>query len=210
MGFNIAGLVIANNYEKEISKLEDDIAWDIEILEEISFEEASSNWTPEEEFRLFFTDKATMIFFPHSWVMERYGSHTSTSLCYAYSATSMTFFISYSNTEEKYGRFLITNEGETTIAEGQRIPYEDQNMSTDAIIFQLIDDILGESFHEIDMSAKAYRCRKLNPATTRLKYIRKQPIEKEEMSNTKSNKESKQNLQSKATTETKKWWEFWK
>jgi len=210
MGFNIAGLVIASNYGKEISKLEDDIAWDIEILQEITFEEASSNWTPKEEFRLFFTDKATMIFFPHSWVMERYGSHTSTSLCYAYSATSMTFFISYSNIEEKYCRFLITNEGETTIAEGQKIPYEDQNMSSDAIIFQLIDDILGESFHEIEMSAKAYRCKKLNPATTRLKYIEKETVNKKEISNNKTIKESKENKQSQAITKTKKWWEFWK
>ncbi len=97
MGFNIAGLVIAKNYNKNISALEDDINWDIEVIEEITFEEAASNWTPDDEFRLYFSDKATLIFFPHEWAAERYASHQASSLCYAYSATAMAFFISYAN-----------------------------------------------------------------------------------------------------------------
>ena len=68
MGFNIAGLVINQNYDKDIKKLSTDLKWGIEIIDEITFEEASSNWTPDGEFRLYFSDKSTMIFFPHDWV----------------------------------------------------------------------------------------------------------------------------------------------
>lgn len=214
MGFNIAGLVISNNFDKSIEKLEDDLNWDIEIIEEITFEEASTNWTPEGEFRLFFSDKATMIFYPHEWIAERYSSSKSSSMSYAYSATSMTFFISYNNLEENYGRFLISNEGETKLAEGQEIPYEKEGLSADAIIFKLIDDLIDDNFHNIDRKAKAYRCRKLNPQTIRLKYIEERKIEQEAILKEQTLNESKSFKKSEGSkdknTTPRKWWQFWK
>lgn len=214
MGFNIAGLVISQNYDRNIQKLEDDINWDIEIIEEITFDEASKNWTPEGEFRLYFTDKATMIFFPHEWVAERYYSAQVSSLCYAYSATAMTFFISYTDMENETGRFIISNNGETVLAEGTEMAYEKEGMSADGIIFKLFDDLLGENFHGLDFSDKAFRCKKLNFATTRLKY-QKQKEEresaklKEESTNKVKNEQVKVDA-SKTSNATKKWWEFWK
>lgn len=93
MGYNIAGLVINQNYNKDIKKLGDNLKWGIEIIEEIDFETASSNWTPKGEFCLHFTDKATMIFFTHQWVADQNKSKTADTLNYAYSATSMAFQI---------------------------------------------------------------------------------------------------------------------
>ena len=71
MGYNIAGLVISQNYDRDIKKLSKDLKWGLEILEEITFEEASANWTPEDECRVYFSDRASMIFFPHDWVAEQ-------------------------------------------------------------------------------------------------------------------------------------------
>ena len=208
MGFNIAGLVIAKNYDKNISQLEDDINWDIEIIEEINFEEASSNWTPDDEFRLFFTDKATLIFFPHEWAGNRYSAHEASSLCYAYSATAMAFFISYNNVEEGISRFLITTEGEVNLAEGDKLAYEEEGLSADAIIFKLIDDLIGENYYEIDMAAKAYRCKKLNPGTRRLKSIQQEEERKKSMASMQTNQSTRSKVQKQATN--KRWWEFWK
>lgn len=214
MGYNIAGLVISNNFEKNIQKLEDDLMWDIEIVEEITFEEASSNWTPDGEFRLFFTDKATIIFYPHEWISERYSSHKSSSMSYAYSATSMTFFISYNNLEENYGRFIISNDGEIQLSEGQEIPYEKEGHPVDAIIFKLIDDLIDDNYHNIDMEAKAFRCRKLNPQTKRLKYIEEQIPEKVTENEKKVKIKSTITITSEDKTNGKnnlrKWWQFWK
>ena len=60
MGINIAGLVIDNNFNKDISRLEKALNWRIQITEEIDFGQASANWTPEGEIRVFFSDKANV------------------------------------------------------------------------------------------------------------------------------------------------------
>ncbi|MDF1697758.1 MAG: hypothetical protein P1U56_18065 [Saprospiraceae bacterium] len=173
-----------------MKKLEDDLRWDIEIIEEITFEDASSNWTPKEEFTLLFTDKATLIFYPHKWITECYSSVKVSSMSYAYSATSMTFIISYRNHEENYGRYIISSEGKTQLVQGNEIPYEKEGMQVDAIILKLIDDLLGEPFDKIDRSVKAYRCKKLNVSTTRLDYIQRLEIEKNRMQLNPNNGES--------------------
>lgn len=210
MGFNIAGLVISKNFEKSIENLENDLSWDIEVIEEITFEEAASNWTPEGEFRLFFTERGTMIFYPHEWISEQYSSKSATCMSYAYSATSMTFFISYNNLEEGYGRFLIENDGEVKLAEGQEIPYEKEGLTADAIIFKLMDDIIGESWHNLEFGAKAYRCKKLNSRNVRHKKKEETIIEKVEAPPIENKILQKSKKTPTRPTAKVKWWQFWK
>lgn len=160
MGFNIAGLVIGKNFDKDIEKLSEALNWGIKVVEEINFEQASKNWTPEGEFRLYFTDKATMIFFPHEWAINHYHVTSVDSLCYAYSATAMTFIVSYLDKESNYRAFM-ESEGKRSMEEGQPLEYEKEHPTADGLIFKLIDVVLQDNFHQIDFADKAFRCKKV-------------------------------------------------
>lgn len=159
MGFNIAGLIINQNYDKNIQKLEADLEWGIEILEEINFETASSNWTPEGEFRLHFTDKATMIFFPHSWVTKQSKSKSATTLNYAYSATTMIFRVELFKSGTLI-RSIFENWGNRIFESGEPLELEKDNKTVDGLTFALIDELLGVGLGTIDLGEKSYRCRK--------------------------------------------------
>ena len=158
MGYNIAGLVIDKNFNKEIPQLEEALRWNIKVIEEINFEKASANWTPEGEFNLYFSDKATMIFFPHEWAINNYHIEGANSLCYAYSATAMTFIVSYLDEESNYRSFMEM-EGERQLETGQPLEIEKEFEDASGLIFKLFDVLLQDNFHSIDFGDKAYRCR---------------------------------------------------
>lgn len=62
MGFNISGLAINKNYEKDFDKLQEELGWNLKKESEISFESASSNWTEEGICNVYFTEKGTLMF----------------------------------------------------------------------------------------------------------------------------------------------------
>ena len=224
MGFNIAGLVINKNYEKDIQKLSKDLKWGIEIVEEINFETASSNWTPEGEFRLHFTDKATMIFFPHEWVADQNRSKTADTLNYAYSATSMAFQVDLFKSG-KMVRSIMEYNGEKQFEIGEPLELEKEHETADGLTFSLIDELLGDGFGNIDLGEKSFRCKKIKFVETDEKEIEKQKMKsalekspalrqilKDEMAKKQANQKStQQDTQTrKLTKNDKKWWEFWK
>ncbi|MCB0515131.1 MAG: DnaJ C-terminal domain-containing protein [Chitinophagales bacterium] len=160
MGYNIAGLVVNKNFDRNVQQLATALRWGIEIIDEITFEQATANWLPEGEFRLYFSDKATMIFFPHEWSVEGYHVQGAKSLCYAYSATAMVFVVDYLD-ENGTARYFMENEGKKSLENGAPLPYEQQFPTASGLIFKLFDELLGESFHAINFADKAYRCRKI-------------------------------------------------
>ena len=231
MGFNIAGLVINQNYDKDINKLSKDLKWGIEIVEEITFEEASSNWTPEGEFQLYFSDKATMIFFPHDWVAEQYRSKTADTLNFAYSETAMAFQVDLFK-NGKLVRSIFEHEGDRKMQIGERLELENGNDTADGLTFALIDELLGEKFGAIDLGEKSFKCRKIKYEETDEKEIEKQKMREalekspalrailqEELAkknSLQSNidkgqiKTEERNLIADKPKENKKWWKFWK
>jgi len=220
MGFNIAGLVINQNYEKDIKKLGRDLKWGIEIIEEVDFETASSNWTPEGEFRLHFTDKATMIFFTHEWVADKNRSRTADTLNYAYSATSMAFQVDLFKSG-KMIRSIMEYDGEKKMQRGEPLELEKIHQTSDGLTFALIDELLGDEFGSIDLSEKSFRCKKTKYIESDQKEIENQRIKevlqkspglqqllKDEMAKKKA--AEKDTAFSKPIRADKKWWQFWK
>ncbi len=220
MGFNIAGLVINQNYEKDIKKLSRDLKWGIEIIEEVDFETASANWTPEGEFRLHFTDKATMIFFPHEWVADQSRSKNVDTLNYAYSATSMAFQVDLFKSN-KLVRSIMEYNGEKQMEFGEPLDLEKEHQTADGLTFALIDELLGDGFGSIDLDEKSYRCKKIKYVETDQREIDKEKMKsalkkspglqqllKDEM----AKKQSPQKIDrvDKKMSGVKKWWEFWK
>lgn len=161
MGFNISGLIINHNYEKSLKNLEHDFGWGIKITEEINFDQASANWTPEGEFRLHFSDKATLIFFPMNWVDYEYKSSHSDTLNYAYSATGMTFQMDLFKSGKRV-RSILEIEGDRTIDEGRKLAIEKNHDSAAGLIFALIDKLLGAKLGSIKYDAKSFRCEATN------------------------------------------------
>jgi hypothetical protein len=161
MGYNIAGLVINQNYGKDISKLSEDLGWKIEDVEEISFEAASKNWTPDDEFRLYFSDKATMIFFPLDWVADSYHSKTADTLNFAYSETAGAFQVDLFR-KEACIRSIFEHEGRIMMQAGERLELEATKDSVSGLVFPLINDLLGQDFWSIDPMERAFSCNKTN------------------------------------------------
>lgn len=216
MGFNIAGLVINQNYNKDILKLSADLKWGIEVIEEVTFEKACSNWTPDGEFRLYFSDQATMIFIPHEWVANQSHSKTADTLNYAYSATTMAFQVDLFK-NGKLVRSILEHEGDRKISQGKPLELEKNNETADGLTFALFDELLKTDFSDLDLDDKAFRCKKV-------KYVEPdaQEIEKQTMKEAfakenagKSNKSSTriddapQDGSQKSEPKTKKWWQFW-
>lgn len=158
MGYNIAGLAIANNFDKDIDKLAEALGWKLEVQGEITFEQASANWTPDGQCNVWFSDKATLVFFPHEWSIDEYSADGAKSMCYAYSATSMTFLFSYSDENWENQRFIIESEGEMQVDEGTPHPLEAETDGTDDLIFRMLDELLGSRFYDIDLADAAYKC----------------------------------------------------
>ncbi len=157
MGFNIGGLVINQNYDKDINLLGKDLQWDISIIEEISFEEASANWTPEEEFRLYFSEKATLIFFPLEWVAEQYHSASDDTLNYVYSEMTMAFHLDFFQ-KGNLVRSIFEHEGVRHVDVGQPLTEENENTGADSLILTLMDKLLDIPFGDIDLEGRAFRC----------------------------------------------------
>lgn len=191
MSLNIAGLVISNSFIQDISRLSNDLGIQFNVEKEITFEEASSNWTPEGVFNVFFTNKATLVFYSNSWAQKPIFSSTYNSLNFSYSETSMAFQMDFKNIKNGI-RSILEYNGERQLQEGEPIELESKHDSLDALIFALINQILGEDFNTINLEAKAFKC-----------ILSKQIGES--ISKTKSN-----NLKPAShSTNVRKWWMFW-
>ena len=161
MGFNIAGMIIDKNFDKDIQHLGRALKWGIEVIEEINYEKAASNWTPDGEFNIYFSETATLIYFPHEWAINKYHVVGTNSLCYAYSATAMTFIVSYMD-EDMNHRFFMESDGERMLEEGSPLEWEKDHPTADGLIFKLFDVLLDDQFHQIDMGDVAYRCKRVS------------------------------------------------
>lgn len=158
MGYNIAGLVINDNYGRDISKLNESLGWNLVVKEEITFEQASKNWTPSGQINVYFSKKGTMVFFPHEMAINGYHPPGVASLCYAYSATAMVFLVDYQDAEGNHRSFTEENHENRRLVSGEPIALEEKYPTADGLIFALFDELLEENFHHIDFSDKAYRC----------------------------------------------------
>lgn len=158
MGFNIAGIVVDRNFNKDLQEFSKAFRIGLEVVEEVTFDRASKNWTPEGEIFIYFSEGATMAFFDHQLAMNKYHLFGANSLCYAYSATAMSFLVSYQDENGGY-RFIMEHNHEKKWQEGEPLKQEADHPTADGLIFQLFDDILDVPFNKLDFGAKAYHCR---------------------------------------------------
>ena len=221
MGFNIAGMVINSNYDQDIHKLENDLHTGLEIIRECSFEEASSNWKDDGLLYIHFAQKGTKIFFSHEMAMDRGLSQNHESMSYAYSATAMAFYLSYNNIAQDQYREIMESEGTRNMSQGNALPLETDNPTADGLIFALIDKVLEQNWHEIEMEAKCLVCKAVpfKRRDTELDPLMDEIINRGKSSQNKKSKSSRtvnseisieKNQRRNLTSNQKRWWQFWK
>jgi len=186
MGFNISGLAINKNYEREFDQLQKELGWNLEKQSEINFETASSNWTEDGICDVYFTEKGTLLFISMDMCAESWGLKNDNTLTFALSETSMAFNINYcENGIEK--RSIMEVNDERMQDEGEKLTVEEKSEDTSEIIWNQIEQVIGKRFWDIQPDEKAVRyIFSKNTGTTnseKTTYDIDKPIPKEDLSN---------------------------
>ena len=156
MGFNISGIAISKNFEKNLDELQSAFGWKIEKQEEIFFEQASENWKEEDLCDIYFTDNGTLIFIDMGRCIEPFKIGENNVLTFAYSATSMAFNLNYCEGAE-LKRTIMEVEGQRLADEGEKLEIENKSEDISENIFEQIGVVLGKSFWEIQSDERAVR-----------------------------------------------------
>lgn len=158
MGFNIAGVVVNDNYKRREKELAGQLGWDLEFVGEITFEEASANWKDEGIYDFYFSDNGTLIFTAFEEVIDAYSLKDHNVLTFCLSEMSMSFILHYSE-GHNVKRSLIVSEDKVDMDEGEPLPEEKDGNNMSEVIWHCIDSTLGEKWNDIDFDGKAYRFR---------------------------------------------------
>ena len=158
MGFNIAGIVASANLSDNLPLLEDALYHKLEKVDDITFEEALSNWKEEGICDVYFGPKGTIAFLSHEMCSDTYNLEGMDTLTFALSETAMAFTFEYYKHGE-FSRSMMEYDGERKSQRGTPLESESEETTCDELIWMLIDKTLGESIHEIDFEAKAVRYR---------------------------------------------------
>jgi hypothetical protein len=186
MGFNISGLAINKNYEKEFDQLQKELNWKLEKQSEIDFETASSNWTEDGICNVYFLENGTLIFMGMDMCTESFPLRNANTLTFALSETSMAFNINYcENGIEK--RSIMEVNDERMIDEGDKLEVEAKSEDTSEIIWNQIEKVIGKSYWDIEFNEKAVRYiftkNTGTPSSGKTTYDIDKTISKEDLSN---------------------------
>ena len=177
MGHNISGIAINKNFENNTEELSKLLGVELQIENEIIFEEASENWKEEGYFDVYFSKNGTLIFANIDYCLEPYSHKETNILTFALSETSMTFNIGYTENDVLVRSIMKVND-DIIDEEGEPLQCEIDNEDdmTEAI-FDQIGEVIGMHFYEIELDEKAYRFNLKN--TTSVEQPVQVPIEDE-------------------------------
>ena len=156
MGFNISGLAINKNYEKDFELLQQELGWNLEKHSEIDFETASSDWIEDEICDVYFSENGTLILMGMEMCTDSYPLKNDHTLTFALSESSMSFFANYcENGIEK--RSMLEVEDEKITDEGEKLEVENETNDTSEIILNQLKKVIGKGFWDIDPNEKVVR-----------------------------------------------------
>jgi len=156
MGYNISGIAVANNLHNNLKAIEKEIGFNLDFVEEVNFETASSNWKEDGVCDIYFGKEGTLIFLSHELSVEAYTIMDLPTLTFALSEGAMTFCFQYCEKGELL-RSKGEAEGKEMRLEGKPLDLEYASSDTLWLIWTLIEQTFGQGFSEIDLNAKALR-----------------------------------------------------
>lgn len=156
MGFNISGIVVNKNFEKNIEELSKILKLNLVFQEEVDFEIASENWKDEGIVDIYFGKNGTLLFLNEDLCLnDGYSYPNSNILTFAMSETAMAFNFGYTENGENIRSKMEVN-GEVIDENGNKLEIENEEEISE-IILKMIAKILGKSFENIETTEKAYR-----------------------------------------------------
>ena len=189
MGYNISGLVINKNYKEYLTELESILGEKLSFTKTVSFEEASENWKEDDYCDIYYSKNGTLVFLS----MERGGfefyAKELDTFSFVLSEMSMTFGINVVK-NGKLIRTIIESEDNILQDIGEPLPIEKNEEDKSEIIYHLMENSLGKSFHDIDLEIKCYRYKFKTEESKSVDVLKVEKISKEK-------------------TELKPWWKFW-
>lgn len=200
MGHNFSGIAINKNFENNTEELSKLLGLELQLDEEIDFEQASENWKDEGYFDVYFSKNGTLVFANIDYCLEPYWQKETNILTFALSETSMTFNISYTENIELVRSIMKVND-DVLEEEGELLQCEiDNEEDITEAIFDQIGEIIGIHFSEIELDDKAYRFT-LKSATSLIEQEQK-PIVEEPANTTFKTKEINKVPQNKFNAKT--------
>jgi hypothetical protein len=203
MGFNISGLVIDKNYKNSIAELESILEEKMIFEKEVTFEEASENWKGDKYCDVYFSEEGTLVFLSiESGGYELYPKKQN-AFSFVLSEMMMMFAINYVENGFNIRAYMET-EGEILENEGEPFDFEAQQEDKSELIYHLIEEILGKSFHDVDLDAVCYRYKFSSVEEPKI-------IIDEEKNEVPKSVVVERNVvtESEDTKEAKPWWKFW-
>jgi hypothetical protein len=156
MGHNISGIAINKNFENNTEELSRLLGVELQIENEIIFEDACENWKEEGYFDVYFSKNGTLVFANIDYCLEPYSHKETNILTFALSETSMTFNIGYTENDVLVRSIMKVND-EIIDEEGEPLQCEIDNEDMTEAIFDQIGEVIGMHFYEIELDEKAYR-----------------------------------------------------
>ena len=155
MGFNIAGIVINKNYDNKIEELGNSLGLNLTFQNEITYEDAVSNWKDEDICDIYFAENATILYLSMGLCGSEYKVENQNVLSFCYSETSMAFSFNYCE-GQNHLRSIMEHNGDVIDESGEPLP-EEGDSDTAGLIFAKISEVLGTDFLNVDFETKAFR-----------------------------------------------------
>lgn len=196
MGFNISGLVINKNYSDKLSELESILGEKLRFEKEVLYEDCLESWKEDDYCDIYFSENGTLIFM----AMERGGFAfkipNKNAFSFVLSEMTMVFCLNYTENGKSI-RTIVETEGEISENEGEPLDIEENEDDKSELIYLLIEEVLGESFHEIDLEAKC------------LRFYYDGKKEENDTTEEKTSVTIEKNKPQTVKNTTKPWWKFW-
>lgn len=200
MGLNLSGLAINKNYENDFINLQKELGWNLEKQSEITIEIAQTTSDSEGICDVYFSEKGTLMFLGLEMCEVPWPLKNNNTLTFAISETAMAFKMDYcENGMEKRSVFELN--GEIMEEEGEELSIESESEDTLEAVWNLVGDLLGKSFWEIEPDEKVMR----------YVFTREKEEEPPVVVKPKEKTPLKRSVPRKVHRPvSKNWWEFWK
>lgn len=156
MSYSLSGIAIGKSYKNSFDLLQKQVGLELELVSEITFEEATSGSTESGYCDICFTDEGTLLFVGD--IKDGHSLHIKDTkvMSFVLSEGMKTYKMFY-NVGDQDKRVLITSNGKALVDEGQKLPIEEGVKDVSELVWNMLSSIMKKDFEELEEYASCYR-----------------------------------------------------
>lgn len=158
MGFSISGLILTENFNREVSKVSENLEIGIEVLKKVESSWATIRIEDEKEIYLGFNEEATIIYYEPSLYDQKIYSQTTNSLNFQYFEGPMIFALRYVKDCELKRR-ILSIDGDELLSIGRKLKVETQTDRIESIVIDFAKQISNFNILRLTKETSVYQCR---------------------------------------------------